>query len=298
MTEPQDPGAKDREHALAVPESTVDPNMVVMVPIDKISVPKERVTSVWDPEIEKEFEDSVKTKGILEPLRLLDVDGELWLTDGLHRLLKAEQLHISQVPALIKKGTVEDLLIENLIVNRQRGKSNPAQEAEVLAYLVDQRHYPFELAAHQVGLSLDWARKLMKIAHLPEEIKDFLKAGKIPVTGAVYLADLENPQEQISVARDASAYDYTAYQIKARVGQLLNPDREPEEGGYAFAKNGRPQRIPLRCRFCAKELPDVGKQYIWVCSDCEELAASLISDYQKVLKAETAQGGEPNERKA
>ena len=136
------------------PEPETDPNRVVMVPLNKIQVPKERVTSVWEPEIEKEFEESVKTKGILEPLRLLDVDGELWLTDGLHRLLKAEQLHMANVPALIKKGTVDDLLIENLIVNRQRGKSNPAQEAEVLAYLVEQRNFPLELASKQMGLSI------------------------------------------------------------------------------------------------------------------------------------------------
>jgi ParB/RepB/Spo0J family partition protein len=275
------------------PEPETDPNRVVMVPLNEIQVPKERVTSVWEPEIEKEFEESVKTKGILEPLRILDVDGELWLTDGLHRLLKAEQLHIATVPALIKKGTVDDLLIENLIVNRQRGRSNPAQEAEVLAYLVEQRNFPLELASRQMGLSIEWARKLMKIARLPEQIKDYLKAGKIPVTGAIYLVDLENPLEQISVARDAALYEYTAYQVKARVGQLLNPDKEPEQGDYAFTKNGAPQKIPLRCRFCAAILPDVGKQYIWVCGECEQLAASLISDYQKILKAET-QPGPPN----
>lgn len=272
------------------PESGADPNRVVMVPLQKIQVPKERVTSVWEPEIEKEFEESVKTKGILEPLRLLDVDGELWLTDGLHRLLKAEQLHLATVPALIKKGTVDDLLIENLIVNRQRGRSNPAQEAEVLAYLVEQRNYPLDLASRQMSLSIEWARKLMKIARLPEEIKDYLKAGKIPVTGAVYLADLESPQEQISVARDAALYEYTAYQVKARVGQLLNPDKEPEQGDYAFTKNGAPQKIPLRCRFCGAELPDVGKQYVWVCFDCEKDAAELLATYHKALKAETQPG--------
>jgi ParB/RepB/Spo0J family partition protein len=269
-----------------------------MVALERILVPKERVTSVWDPEIEKEFEESMKSKGILEPIRLLDVEGQLWLIDGLHRLLKAEQLHFSHVPAIIKKGTVEDLLIENLIVNRQRGRSNPAQEAEVLAYLINQRHYPLETAAKSMSLSVDWARKLYKIARLPEEIKDYLKAGKIPVTGSVYLVDLENPQEQISVARDAAKYDYTAYQIKARVGQLLNPDKEPEQGGYAFAQNGTPQRIPLRCRFCGAELPDVGKQYIWICGGCEKDAAELLHEYHDALKKPIPTGPESGSGKA
>lgn len=264
--------------------------------VTDINVPQERVTAVFDADLEKEFEASIKSKGILEPIRLLDIEGELWLTDGLHRIQEAEKLGIPQVKALVKKGTVDDLLIENLISIRQRGKSNPAQEADVLAYLVNKRNFPLENASAQLGLSLDWARKLIKIARLPDEIKDMLKAGKIPVTGAFYLVDLENPLEQISVAKDAAVYEYTAFQIKARVGQLLNPDQEPEQGTYKFAENGRPQRIPIRCRFCGDELPDVGKQYIWICSGCEKDAADLLNTYHKALKEEVPPGGEQNER--
>ena len=266
-----------------LPAATGETDKLVMVPTGKISVPRERVTAVFDAELEVEFLESVKSKGILTPLSLMDVDGELWLIDGLHRLQAAEKLGILEVKALVHKGTVEELLIENLISIRQRGKSNPAQEADVLAYLVQNRKYPVETAAKNMGLSLDWAKKLLKISRLPEEVKDLLKMGKIPVTGAFYLADLPTPQDMVNVAKDAASYGYTAYQIKARVGFLLNPDKEPEQGEYTFANNGTPQRIPLRCRFCMGELPDVGKQYIWVCSECEQLAAELIGDYRKAL---------------
>jgi len=265
------------------PDSGESPQQIVMVNIREINVPKERVTSVWEPEIESEFEESVKAKGILEPLQLLEIDRELWLTDGLHRLLRAEKLGIQKVPAIIKKGALEDLLIENLIRNRQRGKSNPAQEADVLAYLVRVRGFPLENASKQMGLSLDWAKKLLKIATLPDEIKDYLKRGQIPVTGAFYIADLSSTTDQISVAKDAVTYGYTAYQIKARVTQKLNPDFQPAEGETTFTSNGRPTPIPIRCAFCGKELPDEGKGYIWCHGDCEKLAHSLFEDYHKAL---------------
>jgi ParB family chromosome partitioning protein len=258
-----------------------------MVPVDNINIPRERVTAVFDAELEVEFLESVKSKGILTPVTLMDVEGELWLIDGLHRIQAAERLRIPAVPALIHKGTIEELLIENLISIRQRGKSNPAQEADVLAYLVQKRNYPLETAAKNMGLSLDWAKKLLKVSSLPEEAKDLIKNGKIPVTGAFYLPDLPTPQEIMSVARDAALYNYTAYQIKSRVGFILNPDVEPKQGDYTFAQNGTPQRIPLRCRFCAGELPDVGKQYIWICSECEKTAAELLGDYRKALAQQT-----------
>jgi len=271
------------------PESSDVPQQIVMVDVSQINVPKERVTSVWDPEIEEEFEKSIKAKGILEPVQLLEIDGGLWLTDGLHRLLIAEKLGISQVPAIVKEGSLEDLLIENLIRNRQRGKSNPAQEADVLDYLVRVRGFPMENASKQLGLSLDWAKKLLKIATLPDEIKDYLKRAQIPVTGAFYIADLSSASDQISVARDAVTYGYTAYQIKARVTQKINPDFTPAEGETTFTQNGKPTRIPITCRFCAKELPDTGKNYVWICPDCEELARDLLTGYQKALKETQSQ---------
>lgn len=259
---------------------------IVMVHLNEIVVPRERVTSVWTPELEQEFHNSVVAKGILEPLRILRVDKTLYLVDGLHRIQKAEELEIEELPAIIKDGTVEDLLIENIIANRQRGRSNPAQEAEVLDYLVTKRGFPLENASKQLGLSSDWSRMLLKIAHLPDIIKDMIKHDKIPVTGARYLADLSNPEEQGSVATDAAAYGYTAAQIKARVSQLLNPDVEPEGGDVTFAENGRPTVVPLRCSFCGKELPTIGKNYVWSCGDCDTLAHDLLADYQGILKEE------------
>jgi ParB family chromosome partitioning protein len=256
---------------------------IILVDTSQINVPKERVTSVWTPEQEEEFEKSVKAKGILEPVQLLRIEGALWLTDGLHRLLIAEKIKVSKVPAIIKDGSLEDLLIENLIRNRQRGKSNPAQEADVLDYLVRIRGFPLENAAKQIGLSEDWAKKLLKIATLPDQIKDYLKRGEIPVTGAFYIADLSSAADQLDVAKDAVTYGYTAYQIKARVTQKLNPDFQPAEGETTFTQNGKPTKIPIRCAFCGEELPEGGKGYIWVHGECEQLAHSLFVDYQKAL---------------
>jgi len=267
---------------------------IVYVEIDKINVPRERVTSVWSPEIEEEFIESISAKGILKPLDIMEVDGQLWLVDGLHRLTAAEKLNFKTVPCLIKKGTIEDLLIHNLIVNRQRGKSNPAQEAEVLAFLVHKRGFPLENAAKQLGLSLNWAKKLLRVATLPEEIKDYIKQGKIPITGAFHLTNLPSAAEQISVARDAANYNYNAYQIKARVAQLLNPDVEPEPGQYTFTANGKPKKIPIRCEFCGTELPEAGRHYRWLCAECEPLLYDLYRGYINALKQYQQTQPQPN----
>lgn len=264
---------------------------IVQIPIDRITVPRERVTSVWDPSIEEEFQESIRAKGILEPITIMDIAGELYLVDGLHRIQAAERLGISQVPAIIKAGEIQDLLLENIIRNRQRGKSNPAQEAEVLAFLVEKRAFSLSMAAKQLGMSESWAQKLLKISRLPEQVKDRLKHGKIPVTGAAFIADLPRPEDQVGVARDAEFYNYTAEQIKARVYQLLNPDVEPEAGEIAFTEKGEVMRIPLTCHFCGKVL-ETSESYVWTCKECYTLARDTIEYYHKTYGSGKA-GPEP-----
>jgi hypothetical protein len=153
-----------------------------------------------------------------------------------------------------------------------------------LAYLTQNRGFPLETACKQTGLSLEWAKKLLKIHDLPEQIKDLIKTGSIPVSGAFYIADLPNPSEQLSVAKDASTYGYTVYQIKARVAQLLNPDVEPDQGEITFTPNGKPTRIPIRCSYCGDELPDVGRAFIWICTECERLTHELYNGYNETSK--------------
>jgi ParB family chromosome partitioning protein len=264
-----------------------EPDRIVQLGLDLINVPRERVTSVWDPAIEEEFLESVRTKGILEPITVMEIDGQYWLIDGLHRLQAAELLKMTSIPARVIKGSLEELLIQNIIRNRQRGKSNPAQEAEVLSLLVEKKGFPLETAAKQLGMSESWAKKLLKIATLPEPVKDQLKHGKIPVTGAVYLADLPRVEDQINVARDAEFYNYSAEQIKTRVYQLLNPDVEPQPGEITFTAEGKPARVPITCHFCGKIL-EGSESYVWICAECLSLARDTIDYYRR-----TYGGGEP-----
>lgn len=261
----------------------VDPSVSYAVPVSMINVPKERVTAVYDAALEEEFYNSVESQGVKDDVQLWLIQGSLWLDDGLHRILAAEKLGFPTVPAKIQKGSVADLIMSNIVHARQRGRSNPAEEADAISKLVNELHFPLSTAAAKMGMSNNWALKLLKISWLPLQIKDLLKDGRLPVTGAFYIADLPNAHSQLKVASNAATWGYSVEQIKAAVGQELNPDVEPQEGEYKIEPTGRPTRIPLRCHFCRKELPGHGKQYVWCCDECEKLAASLLRDYYKAL---------------
>jgi len=256
---------------------------IELVDIDSIYVPAERVTSVWDPELEKEFIESIKVQGILEPIALLDIEGELWLIDGLHRIQAAEKLGMKKVPAIVKKGTLTDLLIENIIRNRQRGKSNAAQEAQVLRILVQQQGLTLTQAAHKMGMSESWARTLLKVSELPQAVLDYVGRGFLPVSGALFLTYIRDPQAQLDIATDAVKWGYTADQIKFRVYAELGRELREEDKKYEITPTGEIRVLPPLCFICHTELTKEAP-YRWFCPSCLDLITDFREEWEKRVR--------------
>lgn len=222
------------------------PKEIVYLEPDQIGVPEERITAVYDQDLMEELMESIKQNGILEPLQIAKIDGQYILIDGLHRLYAAKQLGIEKVPCIVKEMTWDRLFIENIIMNRQRGKSNPAEEAKLIKKLIEEYNYSIRKAAETLGMSPTKANKLYKIANMPDEVLSFVASGRLPVEGAYYITFLNDPQKQIEVAQDAINYGYTVEMIKARVQQELNPEIEIQPGSWTFTETGEPVKVPLR----------------------------------------------------
>jgi len=248
-------------------EKEKEEQKVEYIELAKINVPDLRVTSVVDEGLMSEMLESIKARGILEPLAIADVDGEYVLIDGLHRILAARRLGMKEVPCLVKKMTMDNVLMENLIRTRQRGHSDPAQEAEVLRQLVDEFNYSLRQAAQLMGFSATKADKLYKIAALPTQIKQMIRAKQIPSEGAYYITFLQDNEKQLEVAEDAMRFGYTVEQIKARVQQLMRPECEPEPGSWSFTPAGEPIRQPFICHICGQPIEGEA-QYIWLDYEC------------------------------
>ncbi|RLC82757.1 MAG: hypothetical protein DRI61_01300 [Chloroflexi bacterium] len=250
---------------------------IQMVSIEKILVPEERVTSIVDSSTMAELEESIKERGIRQPLYLMRIKDKLILVDGLHRLVVAKKLGIKQVPCIIREGTEKDLLIENLILNRQRGISDPIGEAQVLKTLVEEHKMPLSQAAKACNISESTARKYLQILKLPQEILDMVRRKEIGLGCAYWISKLEDREQQYSVARDASVYEYTEEMCRARVLQLLRPNVEPEQTGYTFTPQGAPQKVLPRCFLCGEEIQE-DPVYIWLHRNCLDILQSAVQE--------------------
>jgi len=268
----------EEKEEIASNEPVVGNTNIVYVPIDKINVPAERVTSQFDAEVQKELMESIKQKGVLTPIILIEVNGELWLVDGYNRIRACEELGIKEIPAIIKKGTYQDVVIENLITARQKGKSNPYDEAKTLAFLVNKLGMSLEEARKQMGISQTTAIRYMKVATLPDEIFNICRANNVPITGAVFLTLLNDPEKQREIANDAVHFGYTSEQIKARVYWELGNKEKSQEVGYQFTATGEVQPVYPKCHFCHKDIVK-DAVYIWLHQECKALIEEFAKYY-------------------
>jgi ParB/RepB/Spo0J family partition protein len=254
-----------------------EPN-VVLLDVDTIQVPDLRVTSQVDDHIMAELRESIKEYGILEPLQVGDLNGTLVLIDGLHRLLVAKELGINKVPCIVSAKAERDIIVHNLILNRQRGKSNPVEESEVIRYLIENEGLPMTEVANLCGLSQSWAARLYEMSKLPKEVLSLVESGALGVSHVVHLCKLNDPELQKQVAKDAVAWKYTEEQIKLRVQDLLQVRDEPGPGEIKFEETGRPVVIPITCHFCHTEVQR-GDGYIWVCDEHRKLMEQFWQAY-------------------
>ncbi len=225
---------------------------VVQLEIDKILVPEDRVTSVLDEEILAELEESIKQHGILQPLQIALVDNKYVLIDGLHRLAIAKKLGIKTVPCIIKQMKEDELLVTNLIMNRQRGRSNPAEEAKILMKLIDEYKYDFDKAREMLGMSRSTADKYYSIGkNCTQKVLQYLGQGLLSVGCAFYFSFLDDKAKQDELADLAVTWKYTVDQCKAAVQSVLNPEAPAP---YIFTPEGEPKPKPIPVYPCGREV--------------------------------------------
>ncbi len=256
---------------------------IVQVELDKIQVPELRITSQVEDDTMAELVESVRQNGVMQPITVSRQGEKLVLVDGLHRLVAAQTVGLLTIPAIITQESEAELMLKNLYLNRQRGRSNPAQEAEVVRYLEEESHLSLGEIVSRTGIARDRIRELLEISHLPREVLDLVAARKLGITHAQELLKLRTDSDKVQVAADAAQWAYTRDQVSFRVRELLQPQAALQPGQYTFTAVGAPVRVPLLCALCAVDLGD-SKSYLWACGDC----IACLSEACRLLRSQGA----------
>jgi len=144
----------------------------------------------------KELIDSIRERGIIQPLIVRKAQGRYELIAGERRWRASREVGLSEAPVIIRNASDQEVIELALIENLQREGPNQIEEAMAYQRLASEFRLTQEAIAQRVGKSRAVVANAMRLLDLDEEVKSFLVQGRLSVGHAKVLLGLKNQEEQ------------------------------------------------------------------------------------------------------
>jgi ParB family chromosome partitioning protein len=185
--------ADQREEIDEYPEGTFQ-----VVPTEIIKPNPDQPRQVFNEERMAELSQSIKDKGVLQPL-IIQVKGgdDIHLVAGERRFRAAKMAGLKEVPCIVTKGNPAEIaLIENL----QREDLKPIEEAEALDRMIKEHDYTQEQLSNVIGKARTTITEALSLNKLPKEIKEECRrADNYPRRLLVEIAKQDSPEAMIDL---------------------------------------------------------------------------------------------------
>lgn len=175
----------------------------------------------------EELTESIRQQGIVQPVVVTPATGENYtIVAGERRWRAAQRAGLEEVPVIVKSVDNDRQLLElALVENLQRADLNAIEEAEAFSSL----QQAFGLSQEEIGVQVGRTRAAISNAQrllgLPDEIQDMMRDGRLTAGQARPLLGIEDPEEQLRLARRTLAEGLSARQVEA----LTSGERKPRK---------------------------------------------------------------------
>jgi len=160
--------------ALLPDEIETDGDKFFLCDIDKIKPNPHQPRSYFDPEKLAELADSIRDRGVIQPLLVTRAKGNrYYLIAGERRLRAARLAELDEVPVVVMDADSADEQLElALIENIQRHDLNAIEEATAYARLIEEFSLTQEEVARRVGKKRSTITNVLRLLKLPQVIQE------------------------------------------------------------------------------------------------------------------------------
>ncbi|MDI6605826.1 MAG: ParB/RepB/Spo0J family partition protein [Candidatus Omnitrophota bacterium] len=165
----------------------------------------------------EELAQSIKEKGVIQPLLVRRKGDDYELIAGERRLRAANLLDMKEVPVLVRDVEDQESLELALIENIQRQDLNPIEEAHAYQYLIEK----FNLTQEKIGQVLGKARvsitNILRLLRLPQEVQEELKKGRISFAHGRALLEIDDENYQRRLAQEVISRKLTVSELESLI---------------------------------------------------------------------------------
>src|SRR5215475_1687082 len=173
----------------------------------------------------QELIDSIRQHGIIQPLIVREAGARFELIAGERRWRAAQEIGLTEVPAIIRSANDLEVLELSLIENLQRADLNPIEEAQGYARLANEFGMRQEDIALKVGRSRAAVANALRLLDLHPQVQVWLAQDLLSVGHAKVLLSLKAPEEQLLAAETVLRRNATVRGTERLVARLLGVGR-------------------------------------------------------------------------
>jgi ParB family chromosome partitioning protein len=227
---------------IAPPEGSGDARQI---PLDRIVPNPHQPRARFEGQDQDVLAASISAHGVLQPVVVRGLaNGDYQLIAGERRVRAARQAGLTQVPAVIRDPSEEQMIELALIENLQRTDLNPLEEAMGFRVLIERFGLAHDAVASRIGRSRASVSNSLRLLDLAPETQAALLEGQISEGHARALAGLTVSELQVAALQIVLERHLSVRQTE----ELVRRRRRPGRGDATVAVRGDLQELESHLR--------------------------------------------------
>jgi len=176
----------------------------------------------------RELANSIRETGVLQPVIVRPGGAGYEIVAGERRVRAARIAGLSDVPAVVRPYSDEQVLVLSLVENVQRADLNPIDKARAYRRLTGHLGVTQEEVARRIGLDRSSVANLIRLLELPDEVQELVKGGSISMGHARALVPLGDESAQLALAEKVVREDLSVRAVEELVRRGRDPAKAPK----------------------------------------------------------------------
>ena len=206
----------------------------VEINIDEIRSNPYQPRKTFNEESLNELAQSIKEYGIIEPIIVKKSVKGYEIVAGERRTKAAKLAGLTEIPAIIKDFSDQDMMEIALLENIQREDLNPIDEASSISEIIKMRGITQEEFAQKFGKSRSYITNLLGLLRLPKSVQEKVKQGKLSMSHARCLSKLADEDQIIALAERIEKEGLNVRDIERLLSKKDDIKRNPVPRNHDF----------------------------------------------------------------
>ena len=194
---------------------------------------------------------SIQQHGILQPIVLRQTVQGYYIVVGERRFRASKLAGLTEVPAIIKELSDEDMMELAIIENLQREDLNAIEEAESYKKMMTDLNITQQEVARRLGKSRPYIANMLRLLQLPKNVAQMVQHGVLSSAHGRTLLTLKDASKIKKTAKKAAQESWSVRYLEEYVNGLVSKDISRKVDKET--KESKPKMIQQQERFLKKQ---------------------------------------------